>query len=151
MPAYLIIKQTYDIGLFPAVPMLVSYDLPVRAEYWKNLGDKGNYLSYIVYYHPTMQLTARGEAFRKAYQGQFKEEPVYGAFHAYIQIVLLADALNAAKSDKGAALVKALSDNTFEGWNGTISSRVARVPTGNSGVLPCCLPNTPGRSSHLPT
>jgi len=120
-PTYLIIKQAYDIGLFPAVPMLVSYDLPVRAEYWKNLGDKGNYLAYIVYYHPTMQLTARGEAFRKAYQEQFKEEPVYGAFNAYIQIVLLADALNAAKSAKGADLVKALLNNKFEGWNGTIS------------------------------
>jgi branched-chain amino acid transport system substrate-binding protein len=120
-PTYLIIKQAYDIGLFPAVPMLVSYDLPVRAEYWKNLGDKGNYLTYIVYYHPTMKLTARGEAFRKTYQEQFKEEPVYGAFNAYIQIVLLADALNAAKSDKGPALVKALLANTFEGWNGTIS------------------------------
>jgi len=120
-PAYLIIKQAYDIGLFPAVPMLVSYDLPVRAEYWKNLGDKGNYLAYIVYYHPTMKLTARGEAFRKTYQEQFKEEPVYGAFNAYTQVVLLADALNAAKSDKGADLVKALLNNTFEGWNGTIS------------------------------
>jgi branched-chain amino acid transport system substrate-binding protein len=120
-PAYLIIKQAYDIGLFPAVSMLVSYDLPVRAEYWKNLGDKGNYLAYIVYYHPTMKLTARGEAFRKTYQEQFKEEPVYGAFNAYTQVVLLADALNAAKSDKGADLVKALLNNTFEGWNGTIS------------------------------
>lgn len=120
-PAYLIIKQAYDIGLFPAVPMLVSYDLPVRAEYWKNLGDKGNYLAYIVYYHPTMKLTARGEAFRKTYQEQFKEEPVYGAFNAYTQVVLLADALNAAKSDKGADLVKTLLTNKFEGWNGTIS------------------------------
>jgi len=120
-PAYLIIKQAYDIGLFPAVPMLVSYDLPVRAEYWKNLGDKGNYLAYIVYYHPTMKLTERGETFRKTYQEQFKEEPVYGAFNAYIQIVMLADALNAAKSDKGADLVKALLNNKFEGWNETIS------------------------------
>ena len=120
-PVYLIIKQAYDIGLFPAVPMLVSYDLPVRAEYWKNLGDKGNYLAYIVYYHPTMKLTARGEAFRKTYQEQFKEEPVYGAFNAYTQVVLLADALNAAKSDKGADLVKTLLNNTFEGWNGAIS------------------------------
>jgi branched-chain amino acid transport system substrate-binding protein len=120
-PAYLIIKQAYDIGLFPVVPMLVSYDLPVRAEYWKNLGDKGNYLAYIVYYHPTMKLTERGETFRKTYQEQFKEEPVYGAFNAYIQIVLLADALNAAKSDKGADLVKALLNNKFEGWSGTIS------------------------------
>jgi branched-chain amino acid transport system substrate-binding protein len=120
-PVYLIIKQAYDIGLFPAVPMLVSYDLPVRPEYWKNLGDKGNYLTYIVYYHPTMKLTGRGEAFRTKYMEQFKEEPIYGAFNGYTQVLLLADALSAAKSDKGADLVKALLSNKFEGWNGSIS------------------------------
>ena len=121
IPVYLIIKQAYDIGLFPAVPMLVSYDLPVRTEYWQNLGDKGNYLTYIIYYHPTMKLTGRGEAFRQKYLEQFKEEPVYSAFNGYTQVILLADALNAAKSDKGTDLVKALLANKFEGWNGTIS------------------------------
>jgi len=120
-PVYLIIKQAYDVGLYPAVPMLVSYDVPVRPEYWKTLGDKGNFMSFIVYYHPTMKLTARGEAFRKKYMEQFKEEPIYGAFNAYAQVSLLADAINAAKSEKGEDLVKALLNNKFEGWNGTIT------------------------------
>ena len=120
-PVYLIIKQAYDVGLYPAVPMLVSYDVPVRPEYWKTLGEKGNFISFIVYYHPTMKLTPRGEAFRKKYKEQFKEEPIYGAFNAYAQIWLLADAINAAKTDKGEDLVKALLNNKFEGWNGTIS------------------------------
>jgi branched-chain amino acid transport system substrate-binding protein len=120
-PVYLIIKQAYDVGLYPAVPMLVSYDVPVRPEYWKTLGEKGNFISFIVYYHPTMKLTPRGEAFRKRYMEQFKEEPIYGAFNGYAQVSLLADAVNAAKSDKGEDLVKALLGNAFEGWNGTIS------------------------------
>jgi branched-chain amino acid transport system substrate-binding protein len=120
-PVYLIIKQAYDVGLYPAVPMLVSYDVPVRPEYWKTLGEKGNFMSFIVYYHPTMKLTARGEAFRKKYMEQFKEEPIYGAFNAYAQVSLLADAINAAKSEKGEDLVKALLNNKFEGWNGTIT------------------------------
>ncbi len=120
-PMYLIIKQAYDVGLHPAVPMLISYDAPVRAEYWKTLGEKGNWASFIVYYHPTMRLTARGEAFRKKYMAEFKEDPIYGAFNAYAQVVLLADALNAAKSDNGDELVKALLARKFEGWNGTIS------------------------------
>lgn len=120
-PIYLIIKQAYDVGLFPAVPMLVSYDLPTRPEYWKNLGEKGNYLSFIAYYHPTMKLPPRGEAFRKKYAEQFKEDPVYGAFNGYAQVVLLADALNLAKSDKGEDLANALLANKFEGWNATIS------------------------------
>jgi branched-chain amino acid transport system substrate-binding protein len=120
-PVYLIIKQAYDVGLYPAVPMLVSYDVPVRPEYWKTLGEKGNFISFIVYYHPTMKLTARGEAFRRKYKEQFKEEPIYGAFNAYAQISLLVDAIGAAKSEKGDDLVKALLNNKFEGWNGTIS------------------------------
>ena len=68
-----------------------------------------------------MKLTARGEAFRKKYMAEFKEDPVYGALNAYAQVQLLADALNAAKSDNSEQLVKALLANKFEGWNGTIS------------------------------
>jgi branched-chain amino acid transport system substrate-binding protein len=120
-PIYLIIKQAYDVGLFPAVPMLVSYDAPVRPEFWKTVGEKGTWLSFIVYYHPAMTLPARGEAFRQKYKAQFNEEPIYGAFNGYTQVVLLADAINAAKSDRGEDVAKALLENKFEGWNGTIS------------------------------
>jgi branched-chain amino acid transport system substrate-binding protein len=120
-PVYLIIKQAYDVGLFPAVPMLISYDLPARPEFWKNLGEKGTYVTFIVYYHPTMKLTPRGEAFRTKYRTEFKEDPVYGALNGYSQIALLADALNVAKKDTGEDVVKALLANKFEGWNGTIS------------------------------
>jgi branched-chain amino acid transport system substrate-binding protein len=120
-PMYLIIKQAYDIGLHPAVPMLISYDAPSRPEYWKTLGEKGTWASFIVYYHPTMRLTARGEAFRKKYMAEFKEDPIYGALNGYAQVMLLADALNAAKSDRSDGLVKALLGGKFEGWNGAIS------------------------------
>ncbi len=120
-PAYLIIKQASDVGLFPSTPMLVSYDLPARPEFWKNLGEKGTYVTFITYYHPTMKLTPRGEAFRAKYREQFKEDPVYGALNGYAQVTLLADALNAAKSDTGENLAKALLAGKFEGWNGTIS------------------------------
>jgi branched-chain amino acid transport system substrate-binding protein len=120
-PTYLIVKQAYDVGLFPATPMLVSYDLPARPEFWKNLGEKGTYLTFITYYHPTMKLTPRGEAFRAKYREQFKEDPIYGALNGYAQVTLLADAVNAAKSEAGDALVKALLAGKFEGWNGTIS------------------------------
>ena len=120
-PAYLIIKQAADVGLLPGTPMLVSYDMPARAEYWKNLGEKGNFVSFLVYYHPTMKLTPRGEAFRAKYREQFKEDPVYASLNGYAQVVLIADALEAAKSDNSDALVKALLANKFQGWNATIS------------------------------
>jgi branched-chain amino acid transport system substrate-binding protein len=120
-PIYLMVKQAYDVGLFPAVPMLVSYDAPVRPEFWKTVGDKGTWVTFITYYHPTMKLPARGEAFRKKYMAEFKEDPVYSAFNGYTQLMLIADAVSAAKSDKGEDVVKALLSNKFEGWNGTIA------------------------------
>ncbi len=120
-PVYLIIKQAYDVGLFPATPMLVSYDLPARPEFWKNLGEKGAFTTFIVYYHPTMKLTPRGEAFRTRYRTEFKEDPVYGALNAYAQVMLIADAINLAKSDKTEDLQKSLLANKFVGWNGTIA------------------------------
>lgn len=120
-PLYLIIRQAYDVGLCPAVPMLVATDPPSRPEYWKNVGEKGNYVTFVVYYHPMMKLTARGEAFRKKYKEKFKEDPVYSALNSYAQVRLIADALNAAKSDKGEALISAFLSNKFEGWNATIS------------------------------
>jgi branched-chain amino acid transport system substrate-binding protein len=118
---YIIIKQAFDVGLTPATPTLISYDAPARAEYWKNVGEKGAYAAFIVYYHPTMKLTPRGEAFRTRYLDQFKEQPVYGALNAYAQVMLLADAMTAAKSDKTDDLLKSLLSNKFVGWNGTIS------------------------------
>src|SRR5882762_8089922 len=120
-PLYLITKQAYDVGLFPAVPMLMSYDAPSRPEYWNTLGEKGTFATFIVYYHPTMKLTPRGEAFRARYLEQFKEQPVYGALNAYAQVMLLADAVNAIKSDKSDDIVKSLLANKFTGWNGTIA------------------------------
>ena len=119
-PIYLMIKQAYDVGLFPAVPMLVSYDAPVRPEFWKTVGDKGAYVTFITYYHPLMKLPARGEGFRKKYTAEFKEDPVYSAFNGYTQVMLIADAAAAAKSDRGEDIVKALLAGKFEGWNGTI-------------------------------
>ena len=120
-PVYLMIKQAYDVGLFPAVPMLVSYDVPVRPEFWKTVGEKGNFISYIIYYHPTMKLPGRGDAMRKKYIEQFKEEPVYSAFNGYTQVMVIADAVAAAKSDRGEDVAKALLAGKFEGWNGTIT------------------------------
>jgi len=73
---------------------------PARPEFWKNLGDKGAYLTFIVYYHPTMKLTSRGEAFRAKYREQYKEDPVYGALNAYAQVALVADALTTPRATR---------------------------------------------------
>ena len=126
---YLIIKQAYDVGLFPAVPMLVSYDAPARPEFWKTLGDKGTFATFIVYYHPTMKLHAARRGLPQEVPGRVQggaglrrpQRLCPGACSSPTRSTL-------AKSDKGDDVVKALLANKFEGWNGTISLHARRGP-----------------------
>ncbi len=124
-PAYLITKQAHDIGLFPAVPMLGSYDFPIRPEFWQNLGPAGVYFAFISYYHPQMPLTDLGRWFAQAYEARFKEPPVYSAFNAFGQIAIIAQAIDAACAADGPSLVRVLETREFTNWNGT-----ARFPRG---------------------
>jgi branched-chain amino acid transport system substrate-binding protein len=119
--AYLMVKQSFDIGLFPSTPILASFDWPGRSEFWKNLGDKGNYILFISYYHPKMKLTERGDWFKKKYVEEHGEFPIYAAFNGFGQIMILADALELAKSDKPSELIKALEKGEFTSWNGLVT------------------------------
>lgn len=118
---YLIMKQAHAVGLFPAVPMLSATDIPARPEYWKNMGDKGTFITFLVQYQPSMKLTPRGEAMTRRYRETFKEDPVYPALNAHSQVMLIVDAINSAKSDKGEDIAKAMLANTYEGWSGMVS------------------------------
>lgn len=120
-PAFLIIKQAHDVGLFPGVPMLGSYDFPVRPEFWQNLGPAGNYFAYIAYYHPAMALTDLGKWFKERYEARFREPAVYTAFNAFGQIAIIAQAINRACSTDGPALVRALETGRFMNWNGPVT------------------------------
>src|SRR3989441_11090289 len=74
-PGYLVIKQAHDVGLFPAGPMLVSYDLPPPPQVWEKPGDKGAHPTLLVCYHPAMKATSRGEAVPAKDPEQVKEDP----------------------------------------------------------------------------
>lgn len=120
-PAFLITKQAHDVGLFPAVPMLGSYDFPVRPEFWQNVGPGGNFFTYISYYHPAMPLTDLGKWFKEHYEARFKEPPVYTAFNSFGQVAILAQAINRACSTDGPALARALENGRFNSWNGAVT------------------------------
>ena len=120
-PVYLIIKQAYDVGLYPAVPMLISYDAPVRPEYWKTLGDKGNGVSFIVYYHPTMKLPPAATPSGRGTSSSSRRSRSTGPSTPTRRSRWWPTRINAAKSEKADDLVKALLNNKFEGWNATVS------------------------------
>jgi branched-chain amino acid transport system substrate-binding protein len=114
--AYRITKQAYDIQFFPQVPMMGAHDWPVRPEFWKNLGKMGQYMMFINYYHPKMGLSKGGEWLKPRFNKEYGENPNYAAFNGFGQIVLLAQAINLAKSDDPKNLVKALEEGKFDLW-----------------------------------
>lgn len=116
-PAYLMVKQSYETGLMPATPMLISYDLPIRPEFWQNLGDQGKGIIFVGYYHPREKLTDAGAWMQQRYQQQFGEPALYSSFAAFGNILELAQAVNRACSTDGAAIAKALETGTFSTWN----------------------------------
>ena len=115
-PLDLIIDQATTIGLLPNTPMLVSYDAPVRPQYWKLHPKNGAGIYFIAYFSPKAPLSDIGTAFSKAYVEKYKEDPVYGALNGFGAIEIIAQAINAAKSTDPKALIKTLETGTFKSW-----------------------------------
>ena len=118
-PAYLIIKQAHDIGLFPQVPMLASYDFPVRPEYWKNLGPAGTSLAFISYYHPRMALSPLGKWAAIEYAKRYKDVAIYSNLNSFGDAVILAEAMNQACSSDPKKIIAALERGRFDTWIGS--------------------------------
>ena len=116
--AHLIIDQANTIDLFPEVPMLASYDFPIRPEFWDLHPENGNDLYYISYFHPNQQLSELGEWFTEAYSAEYGEPPVYTAYSAFGNIALIAQALDVAGTTDSAALIEALETGEFVNWAG---------------------------------
>jgi branched-chain amino acid transport system substrate-binding protein len=115
-PAYLIVKQAHDVGLFPQVPMLSSYDFPVRPDYWKNLGPAGNYLAFISYYHPRMALTALGKWAAIEHAKRYHDVAIYANLNSFGDAVIVAQAMNQACSTDPRQIIAALERGRFVNW-----------------------------------
>jgi branched-chain amino acid transport system substrate-binding protein len=116
-PLDLMITQATTVGLLPAVPMVTSYDAPSRPQHWQIHKDAGVGIHFIAFYSPKSKLSELGEWLAKRYQEKFNEPPVYGALNAFANAVVLAQAIEMAKSTEPQALIKALETGTFNGWS----------------------------------
>jgi branched-chain amino acid transport system substrate-binding protein len=116
-PAYLVLKQSYDAGLLPKAYQLISYDVPIRPEFWQNTGDQGKGVIFVAYYHPQQALTEAGKWMQSEYEKKYNEPAVYSAFQGFGNILVLAQAINQANSTEGAAVAKALETGKFMNWN----------------------------------
>jgi branched-chain amino acid transport system substrate-binding protein len=91
-PLDLMVDQATTLGLLPTTPMLISYDSPKQ-----KLSELGNWLA-------------------KAYQEKYKEPPIYGALNGFGDVVIIAQAVDAAKSTDPKAVIKALESGKFKSW-----------------------------------
>ncbi|MFQ5435898.1 MAG: ABC transporter substrate-binding protein, partial [Anaerolineae bacterium] len=116
--AHLMLDQANTIDLFPEVPMLASYDFPIRPEFWELHPENGNDLYFISYFHPNQDLSETGEWFTAAYEEAYGEPPVYTAYSAFGGVTIIAQALNMTGSEDTAALIEALETGEFVNWAG---------------------------------
>jgi branched-chain amino acid transport system substrate-binding protein len=118
-PMDLMLEQATTLGLTPQTPMLVSYDAPIRPQFWQLHPKTGDKLYFIAYYSPQQKLSDIGTWFTKAYEEKYKESPVYSSLNGFGDVMIIAQALNQAKSSDPKALIKALETGKFQSWTAT--------------------------------
>jgi len=111
----LMVDQAATIGLLPDTPMLISYDAPVRPQWWQ-LHPKDGEIYFIAYYSPQQKLSDLGSWYAKQYQEKFKDQPVYSDLNCFGDIAIIAQAIEQAKSTDSKALIKTLETGKFAGW-----------------------------------
>jgi branched-chain amino acid transport system substrate-binding protein len=121
-PMDLIVDQAREVGLSPQVPMLVSYDGPVRPQWWQLHPQDGSGVYFIAYYSPREPLSSAGKWMAQRYQRQYHEAPVYSSLSAFGDILLIAEAIDKARSTDPRKITAALSSGPFPSWTSTPAS-----------------------------
>lgn len=117
-PLDLMITQATTVGLLPTVPMVTSYDAPGRPQHWDlHKGAEGVGIHFIAFYTQKSKLSDLGEWFVKKYQEKYKEPPIYSALNGFANAIVLAQAIEMAKTTEPKALIKALETGSFKGWS----------------------------------
>ncbi|GAB4469445.1 MAG: ABC transporter substrate-binding protein [Anaerolineales bacterium] len=121
-PEHIIIEQAYEIGLFPETPMLATSDWPYRSdEYWELHGERGVGIYILTAYHKDMELTPSGQWFHDRYLAKYGVSPTYSSYNGFGDALILANAAKLAGSTDYDAIIKALEENEFEFWAGTVT------------------------------
>ncbi len=115
-PLDLMIDQATTLGILPQTAMLISYDAPARPQYWKLHPQDGNGIYFIAYYSPKEKLSDLGDWLVKTYEEKYKEPPIYSSLNGFGDVMILAQAVDQAKSTDPKAVVKALETGTFKSW-----------------------------------
>ncbi|MFI4988933.1 MAG: ABC transporter substrate-binding protein, partial [Alphaproteobacteria bacterium] len=115
-PLDLMVDQAATIGLLPQTPMLISYDAPIRPQWWQLHPKDGSGVYFIAYYTPKQKLSDVGSWLAKTYSEKYKEAATYSSLNGFGDVLIFAQALDLAKSGEPKAMVKALESGTFKSW-----------------------------------
>ena len=125
-PLDLMVDQATTLGLLPKTPMVISYDAPIRPQWWK-LHPKDGDVYFVSYYSPQQKLSSAGQWFSTAYQKKYGESPVYSSLQGFGDVLILAEAADRAKSTDPKKVVSALESGSFTTWGAV----PATFPRGN--------------------
>jgi len=115
-PMDLMVEQASTLGITPQTPMLISYDAPIRPQFWQLHPKTGSGLYFIAYYSPKQQLSDAGEWFANAYKAKYNESPVYSSLNGFGDVLIIAQAVKQANSTDAKAVIKALETGRFKSW-----------------------------------
>jgi branched-chain amino acid transport system substrate-binding protein len=115
-PMDLMIEQAATLGITPQAPMLVSYDAPLRPQFWQLHPKNGTGLYFVAYYSPRQKLSDLGAWFTNAYEQKYKESPVYSSLNGFGDVAILAQAADRARSGDPKAMIAALEGGRFTSW-----------------------------------
>jgi len=121
---YLIANQAVEVGLRPAVPMMVTFGFPLRsADYWRLAGPEGNGVIWPgTYYRPSWPgMTDVGTWFTRAYREQWGSFPVDTSMSAFTDVTIIARALETATSAGPEGLIASLEAQEFDTWRGPVA------------------------------
>ena len=112
----LMVDQATTIGLLPKTPMLISYDSPIRPQWWQLHPKDGSGIYFIAYYTPKQKLSDVGAWLAKNYAEKYKEDATYSSLNGFADVLIIAQAVDLAKSTEPKAVVQALETGKFKGW-----------------------------------
>jgi len=118
--AYILMNQLYEQGVAPSAKT-AFYDGAGIADYpdfWQNVKEAGKYMLAFGLYHPAMPMPELGKTVAQAYEKQAKTEPNRLIFQAADSVLLIARAIEQAKSTDSAAIIKTLQGMQFDGARG---------------------------------
>jgi branched-chain amino acid transport system substrate-binding protein len=121
--AYILMNQLYEQNVAPS-PKTWLYDGAGLADYpdfWQNVKDAGKYMISFGLYHPNMNIPQVGKDVAAEYFKRAKSEPNRLIFQASDSLLLIVDAIRAAKSTDPKAITAALKDIKFSGVRGPLT------------------------------